>query len=564
MNTKHATRSRNVMLSVMLSFFMIFSTVATPIISVHAEATVYITRTGSKYHTGKCGRGTYYPASLTYAKSLGLTQCEKCYGSSGSSTYSGSTGSSGSGSTNSGSSSSGYQNYTTATTSKPAPKPKKISLSKTSIELIKGQTKKLSVKNASGTVKWSTSDKSVATVSKGTVEAKGAGKATITVTANGQSKTCKVKVEAPEISKTSLSLKYKDTKKIKISGCKHDVKWKSNDKDRVKVDSNGKVTGKEPGKAVITGRVHGRKYNCKVTVQNPKITRLEADCDNLIELETYDYFTIKLFSDNNDIFAYIEPKVISSDESIVSIDDMIEDEIYIKTHDKEGSATISISIDGLAINIRIKVTDFDKEESTEPTEGSTPVKPTNPTDPIKPVPTEPTMPTESTKPTVEQNFAVLKNYILSNGDTDSEGNKFIKSETSEGLYSLITYDSSNKLFEFLLTIDKNSDELIEESEGVDVVEDEAFGMKINENNIKIANFYYTVTFSKSKSYGKCTASGNMDQIDLFSKLNWVVIDANMKESSLINLSNKAYVATYFYWDSFLSETVNLGLKDLGL
>ena len=44
------------------------------------EQTVYVTPTGSKYHTHKCGNGTYTPATLSEAQSRGLTPCSKCYG----------------------------------------------------------------------------------------------------------------------------------------------------------------------------------------------------------------------------------------------------------------------------------------------------------------------------------------------------------------------------------------------------------------------------------------------------------------------------------------------------
>ncbi len=43
------------------------------------KITVYITKTGKKYHyENPCGNGTYYPVSLADAKELGLTPCEKC------------------------------------------------------------------------------------------------------------------------------------------------------------------------------------------------------------------------------------------------------------------------------------------------------------------------------------------------------------------------------------------------------------------------------------------------------------------------------------------------------
>lgn len=59
--------------------------------TVQAETTVYITPTGAKYHTHKCGNGNYYPASLSTAKARGLEPCKKCFGSS----YSSSAGESG-------------------------------------------------------------------------------------------------------------------------------------------------------------------------------------------------------------------------------------------------------------------------------------------------------------------------------------------------------------------------------------------------------------------------------------------------------------------------------------
>lgn len=84
-----------------------------------------------------------------------------------------------------------------------------MKLSNTKVTIGVGETKELSVKNmaSASTVKWSTSDKKVATVStKGKVTAKKAGKATITATvtvkSGKQSKlTCKVTIKAASKSK---------------------------------------------------------------------------------------------------------------------------------------------------------------------------------------------------------------------------------------------------------------------------------------------------------------------------------------------------------------------------
>jgi hypothetical protein len=52
-------------------------------ISIETQAktkTVYITKTGKKYHAKKCGKGKYTKTTLAEAKKAGLTPCKKCYG----------------------------------------------------------------------------------------------------------------------------------------------------------------------------------------------------------------------------------------------------------------------------------------------------------------------------------------------------------------------------------------------------------------------------------------------------------------------------------------------------
>ena len=58
---------------------------------VYADTTVYVTRTGSKYHTHKCGNGTYYASTLSAAIARGLTACAKCFGGSSGYSYTSST-----------------------------------------------------------------------------------------------------------------------------------------------------------------------------------------------------------------------------------------------------------------------------------------------------------------------------------------------------------------------------------------------------------------------------------------------------------------------------------------
>ena len=140
----------------------------------------------------------------------------------------------------------------------------------TGLTLTKGQTQKLTATvapaNATNqTVAWSTSDKNVATVSEnGLVTAKSAGTATITCTAQDGSNvkaTCKVTVTVPvsgiQLSQTSAALTVGDTltltKTIYPSDATNQaVTWTSSAVSVASVDSNGKITAKTAGSAVIT------------------------------------------------------------------------------------------------------------------------------------------------------------------------------------------------------------------------------------------------------------------------------------------------------------------------
>ena len=140
----------------------------------------------------------------------------------------------------------------------------------TGLALTKGQTQKLTatVAPANATkkeVKWSTSNKNVATVSEnGLVTAVGGGDATITCTAqdgSGVKATCKVTVTVPvsgiQLSQTSAALTVGDTltltKTIYPSDATNQaVTWTSSSDAVASVDSNGKITAKTAGSAVIT------------------------------------------------------------------------------------------------------------------------------------------------------------------------------------------------------------------------------------------------------------------------------------------------------------------------
>ena len=154
-----------------------------------------------------------------------------------------------------------------------------ISLDKTSASLYVGQTTtlKASVHGLSSTATWKSSNTKVATVSStGKVTAKAAGTATITVTANGVSKTAKITVKAPTltVSKTKVTITAGKTTTLtaKAVGASTKVTWKSSNTKVATVSSAGKITAKAAGTAKITVTANGMTKTVTVTVTKPTIS----------------------------------------------------------------------------------------------------------------------------------------------------------------------------------------------------------------------------------------------------------------------------------------------------
>lgn len=174
-------------------------------------------------------------------------------------------------------------------------KPKKIYLKATSTTVdIKGKVKvsvyKTKPSKASKSVKWKSSNKKVATVSKsGYVTGKKKGTVKITATSKKNKrakKTIKIKVtnlkaKYVKMSKTSAILfpNDKTTLKATVKGSagfyNQGVTWKSSNTSVATVTSKGIVTAKKAGKATITATEKGgsKKATCAVTVSGIKVDK---------------------------------------------------------------------------------------------------------------------------------------------------------------------------------------------------------------------------------------------------------------------------------------------------
>lgn len=151
-----------------------------------------------------------------------------------------------------------------------------ITINQTSAELIKGQSLQLEVSGTKKAVKWSTSDKKIASVDQeGYVVAKKAGTATIKAKVGKKTLSCKVTVVNEGLNYKDRTVYVGDVLQMEVLNAKDKVKWSSSKKSVATVDSKGKVTIKKKGTAIITAKTGKKTYTCKLTVQKAGITRAQ-------------------------------------------------------------------------------------------------------------------------------------------------------------------------------------------------------------------------------------------------------------------------------------------------
>ncbi len=162
-----------------------------------------------------------------------------------------------------------------------APLVTEIALSEQSVTLEQGSKHSLAVyitggESVQGAVEFASSDKNIATVSQsGIIKAVGVGSATITVKMKETdiSAVCEVEVTESDTLPEEDTISISDTEISVFKGNHYKlssnlpVKWKSSDTNVVTV-SNGFVTAKATGSAVITAYTDTQSINCVVTVKS--------------------------------------------------------------------------------------------------------------------------------------------------------------------------------------------------------------------------------------------------------------------------------------------------------
>ena len=193
-------------------------------------------------------------------------------------------------------------------------------------------------------VRWSTSDASVASVSEGLVSALKEGSAVITARVGELWATCVVSVSKKDIvvsgislSKTSLSLTKGQSETLTATvmpenATDKSVTWTSSNASVASVDQNGKVTAVKSGSATITATAGDKSATCSVKVTTP-VESITLDRSS-ITLEEGKYTTL---------YATVEPddadnKTVSWSSSNTAVATVSDGKVTAK---KEGTATIT-------------------------------------------------------------------------------------------------------------------------------------------------------------------------------------------------------------------------------
>ena len=177
------------------------------------------------------------------------------------------------------------------------------SISNKKLTLYTGETYKLKVKNMGGSVKWSSSKKSVATVNKGKVTARKKGKTVIRAKAGGRTVSCTVTVKNTALDKETLSLMQYEIGTLTLDcGQKGKIAWSSSAPAvAVVCGEHGNsvfVNSRKAGSTVITATYLGKSYSCQLTVN---VLPASVTGEDLMKKDPLYGKTIAVYGSSNEV-----------------------------------------------------------------------------------------------------------------------------------------------------------------------------------------------------------------------------------------------------------------------
>lgn len=222
-----------------------------------------------------------------------------------------------------------------------------IHLSAATITMENGASATLKGSTSNGSaITWKSQKSSVASIEEnGRITAHKPGETTVTATADGSKKTCRITVKKPKITLNHISASLYKGQTLTLtanvsSGRKPN--WKSRKSSVATVSASGKVTAKKHGSTLICATVDGVTKECEITVKSPVIQLNKSS----ISIQKGKKITIKAT-----VSSGRKPVWKSSKSSVATVDDT-----GTITAKKKGTCTISVSEDGTTKKCYVQVT----------------------------------------------------------------------------------------------------------------------------------------------------------------------------------------------------------------
>lgn len=163
-----------------------------------------------------------------------------------------------------------------------------------------------------------------------------------------------------KLNKTAIVLIPDSACKLKISGTKSKVTWKSSDKSIAKVNKSGVVIGVKKGSCKIVAIVDGKRYTCKVKVN----TAMGAETTNVSITKNADKNIVVYYNAPEDIYWKCDDVGVATANWSGEWDG--NKTKLVITPKGNGTTTFVISNDhnGDSVKIKVKVSCFDENKQT--------------------------------------------------------------------------------------------------------------------------------------------------------------------------------------------------------
>ena len=331
-------------------------------------------------------------------------------------------------------------------------------------------------------------------------------------------------VYAKAVTKVKINKKYAtlsigETVKLKITGTKKKVTWKSSNKKIATVTSKGKVKGIKEGMTTIIAKVDKKKYTCTVIVE-----------------DEYEKIPVEEVSDNENVGVYMPicpTPTIPHQTPIVYTTSTpnISQDLYYTSIKKvnqvlsEIPATVPPKSVVTSTNSPIETVESTPQATIEPT--STEILSTN---------------------IYQENYKKLEEYMVVNGNMNNNGTISISNYWNCVCYT-IEYCPMNLSYRFMLYY----------SVGIAA---NGIILYIDKNNIDECKVEFGIKDSFAR-YAYLSTTSELRNIYMGSNLNWDVLSIT-SENDIWKSDAKSWLTIGVGgWDTILSEQLNMNTTDLG-